>query len=71
VSNLHINVLNKPCMVCGQLNRFHKIFFCADRNYYMKQGINDDWNGEPLVTGHYAIVDNLTYLEYKANVQRS
>jgi len=60
----HIDMLNKPCLICGKLNRFHKVFFCPDNNYYLRQQINDDWNGEPLVTGHYACVDNLMYLEW-------
>jgi hypothetical protein len=70
MSNQHIEVLNKRCIICGQRNRFHKVFFCADRNYYVKQGLDVDWYGEPLVTSHRAIIDNLEYLEYK-DEQRS
>lgn len=66
MSSLHIEILNKACIVCGQLNRFHKVFFCTYRNYHVKQGIDVDWNDEPLVTSHYAIIDNLKYLEYES-----
>jgi hypothetical protein len=62
--SLHIDWLNKRCIVCGQLNRFHKVFFCPDRNYYVRQAIDKDFFDEPLVTDHRAIVDNLEYLEY-------
>jgi len=65
--NNHIEILNKPCVVCHKLNRFHKIFYCADNNYYVRQQIDKDWNDEPLVTDHYAIIDNLMYLEYMEN----
>jgi hypothetical protein len=62
--SLHIETLNKRCIKCGQLNRFHKVFFCPDNNYYVRQGISEDWNGAPLVTSHRALIDNLEYLEY-------
>ena len=65
--NNHIEMLNKPCLVCGKLNRFHKIFYCPDNKYYVRQGIDEDWNRDPLVVDHYAIVDNLVYLEWKVN----
>lgn len=65
MSDLHIDVLNKPCLICGLLNRFHKVFYCADNNYYVKQTIDMNWNNEPLVTDHHACVDNLDYLTRK------
>ena len=54
------------CLICKRENRFHKVFY-SPYGYYVKQLINDKESLEPLVPSndHYAIVDNLQYLEYQ------
>lgn len=57
-------ILNKKCMICGMANRFHKIFWQPEGNYFVKQQIEKTFLNEPLITGHAACLNNLEYLEY-------
>ena len=57
-------ILDKKCLICGISNRFHKVFWAPGDNYYVKQQIEESYLNEPLITGHFACLDNLTYLEY-------
>jgi len=59
-------ILDKSCFICGRPNRFHRVFWSPYQNCYIRQVIDDEWLDEPLVpsSDHYAMVDNLEYLEY-------
>lgn len=63
-------ILNKPCLICGKANRFHRVFWSPNSNGFIRQSINDfeveQFVGFPLVSSddHYACIDNLKYLEY-------
>ena len=65
-------ILDKACLVCGRANRFHRVFWSPQFNGYQRQMIDDWLASEPLVPSHdhYAIIDNLEYLEYKENQKR-
>ena len=72
---LQEEILNKACLVCKRPNRFHKAFWSPYQNCYVRQSIEKDWNDNLLVpsSDHYAMVDNLEYLEYmegKKNASR-
>ena len=62
-------ILDKACLVCGRANRFHRVFWSPQEECYIRQSIEDDLLTSPLVpsSDHYAIVDNLEYLEYMEN----
>jgi len=58
-------VMNKACLVCGRPNRFHRVFWDPIVGYHVRQTLLDgpDTNLVPFYD-HYAIVDNLRYLEW-------
>jgi len=54
--------INLPCLVCERKNKEHKVYWNPLENMYIRQAL--DYNFVPS-SDHYAIVDNLQYLEYK------
>jgi len=64
-------ILNKPCLICKELNRFHRVFWSPYTLGYQTQQIEI----KPdellvIVTDHYACLGNLEYLEH-LNERRS
>ena len=61
-------ILDKACLVCGRANRFHRVFWSPQGNCYQRQ----TFDAIAFVPSHdhYAIIDNLEYLEYKENQKR-
>jgi hypothetical protein len=63
-------LLDKPCLICGRENRFHRVFWSPHYSCYVRQLTDENWMGQQKITlvpshDHYACVDNLEYLEYK------
>jgi hypothetical protein len=57
--------MGRACIACGRANRFHMVFWDPVMGYYVRQGSLPDAR---LVSSsdHYALVDNLQYLEWKS-----
>jgi len=62
MSTRNILILQKLCLICKIPNMYHRVFWNPAYNGYSQQHIESDsyWT-----TDHYAIIDNLMYLEIK------
>ena len=60
------SVLNKPCLLCGEINRLHEVFWNPVLEMYVRQFWSVYVEGSFVPShDHYAIIDNLQLLEYK------
>jgi hypothetical protein len=62
-------ILNKSCLICGKLNRYHTVFWSPYYGCYVKQSFYTDDTLKIFVPSHdhYACINNLEYLEWKYN----
>jgi len=59
-------ILDKACLICGRMNRDHKVYYSPHMNWFQRNIIQEEVRNLVPSSDHYACIDNLEYLEWKA-----